>query len=152
MPEQLMPGRGSYRGGGDLDIPLLPPPPQKLSPPPPPPRIFTTKFQHYSRMVYARANYFRMAISTSRMPQKQCQSIYFSKIFWGGMPPDLPSGGVLYALRIDANFGIPPQLKILVSSALWPPLISVTLVYTWLANSLFLLFAIHTPSSACVAI
>ena len=101
MPEQLMPGRGSYGGGKTWDIP-----PKSYFPPP---RIFTTKFQHYSRMVYARANYFRMAISTSRMPQKQCQSIYFSKIFWGGMPPDLPSGGVLkHALRIDANFGIPP--------------------------------------------
>ena len=68
-------GRGGGGGGGKTwDIP--PPPPQKLFSPP---RISTTKFQHYSRMFCAYATYFRMAISTSRMPQNQSQSFYFFK-------------------------------------------------------------------------
>ena len=59
------------------------------------PRIFTTKFQHYSRMFCACANYFRMAIST---PQNQSQSIYFA---------DPPSGGVLkHALHVNAKLKI----------------------------------------------
>ena len=32
---------------------------------------------------------------TSRMSQNESQSIHFSHIFWGGMPPDPPSKGVL---------------------------------------------------------
>ena len=103
--------RGSYRGGKTWDIPpkLFPPPP------PPPPRIFTTKFQHYSRMFCACANYFRMAITTSRMSQNQSESIYFFPNFSGGgesIPPDPPSGGVLkHALRVNTklwSFPLPP--------------------------------------------
>ena len=37
---------------------------------------------------------FRMAISTSRMPQNQCQSFYFPKPFWGR-----GGGGVGHAPR-----------------------------------------------------
>ena len=51
-------------------------------------RMFCGKVQscgcpNYSRVFYACANYFRMAISISRMPQNQFQSIYFSNISGG---------------------------------------------------------------------
>ena len=94
--------RGSNRGRKDLGYP----------PPPPPPRIFITKFQHYSRMFCAYATYFRMAISTSRMPQNQSQSFKnFPGGGGGGMPPDPPSGGVLkHTLHVNAKlWSFPPQ-------------------------------------------
>ena len=67
LSSQLSRIRGSYRVGGGEDLGY---PPKAI---PPPPRIFTTKF-HYSRIFCACATYFRMAISTSRMPQNQSQN------------------------------------------------------------------------------
>ena len=61
-------------GGGGADLGY---PPQSYFPPPPPQEFSQP---NYSRMFCACANYFRMAISTSRMPQNQFQSIYFSKL------------------------------------------------------------------------
>ena len=76
------PVSGVHTGGGGgktWDIPPPPPPPpQSYMYFPPPPQEFSQP--NYSRMFCACANYFRMAISTctSRMPQNQSQSIYFS--------------------------------------------------------------------------
>ena len=67
--------QGFIQGGWDT-------PRQSYFPTPPPPQEFSQP--NYSRMFYACANYFRMAISTSRMPQNQSQSIYFSKFSGGG--------------------------------------------------------------------
>ena len=88
---QITTSMGSY-GGGDLGYP-----PQSYSPPP---QEFSQP--NYSRMFCACANYFRMAISTSRMAQNQSQSIYFSK-----------SGGVLkHSLRVNAKlWSFPSQTQ-----------------------------------------
>ena len=66
------------------------------------PSLIPKLLPNYSRMFCACANYFRMAISTSRMPQNQSQSIYFSEIFlWGRAKAKLWSSPP------------PPKLKIL---------------------------------------
>ena len=72
-------------GGKTWDIP--PPPPPKLFPPLQ--EFSQPKFQHYSRMFCACDIHFRMAISTSRMPQNLSQSFYFSKTFWKACPQTL---------------------------------------------------------------
>ena len=123
------PNQGFVQGGGEIwNIP--PPPPPSYSPPPQElsqPRMFCAcanynyfrmaiakYLQNASESVCANYNYFRMAISTTRMPQNQSQSIYFSNIFWGDMPPDPPSGGVLkHALHVNAKLwssSPPPKL------------------------------------------
>ena len=69
----LLTCRDSYRGGGKTwDIP--PKAIQNLPPPPTPTQEFTN-----------------VAISTSRTPQNQSQTIFFHKVSWG-MSPDSPSG------------------------------------------------------------
>ena len=55
---------------------------------------------------------------TLKCPQNQSQSIHFSKIFWGGMPPDPPSISMLRMLvaappQFHYTLFCPPSAKIL---------------------------------------
>ena len=95
--------RGSYRG----EDPGYRPP--KLSPPLPP-KNFHNQISKLLQNVLCMC-YFRMATSTSRMPQNQSQSFYFSG---GAYPQNPPSGGVLSTSSTSTpNFRVSPlKLKL----------------------------------------
>ena len=71
-------------------------------------------------MPCAGAKYFRVAVSTSRMPQNQSQSIYF---FWRACPHTPLKGGVLkHTPHVKTRPGLPPPSKLKI---LYEPLITV---------------------------